>query len=185
METMFFIWLGICFVCYMIRTVLNILNYKNPIAENKKILNSIFIVMGILWFSWFQMCFSDPIKMNIPDWIRYIGLLLFLVGVFLFIFSHIKLKGFENKGKLVIGGIYSKIRNLMYMGFIMWIIGFPIFTQSLDLQDITLWPKFVDVESNNRTRSRLLRTHTPPLLAANPSARPPFRGCRDFQSGGL
>ena len=54
METMFSIWLGICFVCYMVRTVFNVLNYKkSPIAENKKIVNSVFIVMGILWFPWF------------------------------------------------------------------------------------------------------------------------------------
>ena len=141
METMFFIWFGICFVCYMIRTVFNVLNYKkSPLAENKKIVNSIFIVMGILWFSWFQMCFSDLIKMNIPDWIRYIGLLLFLIGVFLFIFSHIKLKGFEDKGELIKGGIYSKIRNPMYLGFIIWIIGFPIFMQSfITLASSAIW----------------------------------------------
>lgn len=129
---MFFIWFGISFVCYIIRTAFNVLNYKkSPLAENKKIVNLIFIVMGILWFSWFQMCFSDPIKMNLPGWIRYIGLLLFLIGVFLFVFSHRKLKGFEDKGELMRGGIYSKIRNPMYLGFIIWIIGFPIFMQSL------------------------------------------------------
>jgi len=116
----------------MIRTLFNILNYKNsPLAKNKKIVNLIFIIMGILWFSWFQMCFSDPIKMDISGWIRYIGLLLFLAGVFLFIFSHKKLKGFEDKGELIRGGIYLKIRNPMYLGFIIWIIGFPIFMQSL------------------------------------------------------
>ena len=85
METMFFIWFGICFICYIVRTVFNVLTYKkSPLAENRKIVSLIFIVMGILWFSWFQMCFFDPIKMNTPQWIRYIGLLLFLIGVFLF-----------------------------------------------------------------------------------------------------
>ena len=129
---MFFIWFGICFVCYIIRTVFNLLKYKKSLlTENKKIVNLIFIVMGILWFSWFQMCFSDPTKINIPGLIRYIGLLLFLIGVFLFIFSHKKLKGFEGGGKLVTDSIYSKIRNPMYLGFIIWIIGFPIFMQSL------------------------------------------------------
>ncbi|MCK4528316.1 isoprenylcysteine carboxylmethyltransferase family protein [candidate division WOR-3 bacterium] len=141
METMFFIWFGICFVCYMSRTVFNVLNYKkNPLAQNKKIVTSIFIVMFVLWFSWFQMCFLEPIKMNIPDWIRYIGLSLFLMGVFLFIFSHTKLKGFEDTGELITGGIYSKIRNPMYLGFIIWIVGFPIFTKSLiTLVSSTIW----------------------------------------------
>ena len=79
---MFFTWFGICFVCYVIRTVFNVLKFqKNPLAMNKIIVNLIFFVMGILWFSWFQMCFSDPSKMNIPGWVRYIGFLLFLIGV--------------------------------------------------------------------------------------------------------
>jgi len=125
----------------MVRTLFNILHYKkSSLAENKKVVTSIFIVMGILWFSWAQMSFSDPIRMNIPNWIRYIGLLLFLIGVFLFIFSHMKLKGFEDKGKLIMTGIYSKIRNPMYLGFIIWIIGFPIFTQSLlTLASSAIW----------------------------------------------
>jgi len=76
------------------------------------------------------MCFADLIKMNIPDCIRYLGLLLFLIGFFLFIFSHIKLKRFKDRGGLVTSGIYSRIRNPIYLGFIIWIIGFPIFTQS-------------------------------------------------------
>lgn len=138
---MFSIWFGICFVCYIIRTIFNVLKYKkSPLAENKRIVTSIYIIMAILWFSWFQMCFIDPIKLNIPNGIRYIGLLLFLIGVFLFIFSHIKLKGFEDKGELIKGGIYSKIRNPMYLGFTIWIIGFPIFTKSLiTLASSAIW----------------------------------------------
>ena len=141
MKTVFFFWFGMCFVCYMLRTAFNILKHKDsPFAENRKIVISIFIVMGILWFSWGQMCFLDPIKMNITDWIRYIGLLLFLTGVFLFIFSHVKLKGFKDKGKLITDGVYSKIRNPMYIGFIIWIIGFPIFMRSVvTLASSAIW----------------------------------------------
>ena len=141
MKTAFFIWFGICFLCYMLRTAFNILKRKNsPLAGNRKVVTLIFIVMGILWFSWFQMCFSDPIRMDIPDWIRYIGLLLFLIGVFLFIFSHIKLRGFEDKGELITNGIYSKIRNPMYVGFIIWIIGFPAFMKSaVTLASSSIW----------------------------------------------
>ena len=141
MKTVFFILAGICFICYILRTIFNVLKHKNsPLAENRKVVVSVFIVMGILWFSWFQMCFSDPIKIDIPDWIRYIGLLLFLTGVFLFIFSHMKLGGFEDKGELITGGIYSKIRNPMYVGFIIWIIGFPVFTQSVvTLASSVIW----------------------------------------------
>jgi protein-S-isoprenylcysteine O-methyltransferase Ste14 len=138
---MFFILFGTCFLCYTYRTVFNVLAYKkHPWAENKGIVTSVFIIMGILWFSWFNMCFTDLIKMNIPGWIRYLGFIFFLLGVFLFIFSHIKLRGFEEKGRLVTSGIYSKIRNPMYLGFIIWIIGFPVFTQSfITLLSSAIW----------------------------------------------
>ena len=128
----FLIWFGICFTCYFYRTVFNILNYHNyKFVKSKFVFSSVFIVMFISWFSWGLMCFVDPVKISFPLWFRYIGLLLFITGIFLFIFSHIKLKGFEDKGYVVKKGIYSKIRNPMYLGFIIWIIGFPIFMQKL------------------------------------------------------
>ena len=140
-KTMFLVWFGICFIGYILRSAFNILKHRNsPLAENRKIVTSIFIIMGILWFSWFQMCFSDPIRVDIPVWTRCIGLLLFLVGGFLFIFSHVKLKGFEDKAELVTDGIYSKIRNPMYLGFIIWIIGFPMFMNAgFTLASAIIW----------------------------------------------
>jgi protein-S-isoprenylcysteine O-methyltransferase Ste14 len=131
MKTIFLISSAICFGCFMLRTAFNISKYrKRRWTEKKYIIIGILIAMFFLWASWFQMVFNDPVKMNIPDWARYIGLALFIIGVFLFILSHIKLKGFENKGHLVTGGIYSKIRNPMYLGFILWIIGFPTFMKA-------------------------------------------------------
>jgi protein-S-isoprenylcysteine O-methyltransferase Ste14 len=145
MKTDFFIWFGICFLCYIIRTAFNILNYKkHPVAENRVVVISVFISMGVLWFSWFAMCFVDPIKMDIPTWLTYLGLVFFLLGVFLFIISHRKLKGFEGKDELVTTGIYSKIRNPMYVGFIIWLVGFPIFTHSfLTLTSSLIWVAFI------------------------------------------
>lgn len=142
---MYFVWFGICFIGYTIRTAFNVLAYKkHPWAENKKIVTLIFIAMGILWFAWFSMCFNDPIKMNIPVWIRYLGFISFLIGFFLFMISHRKMKGFEDKGELVTSGIYSKIRNPMYLGFIIWIIGFPLFTKSfITLASSPIWIAFI------------------------------------------
>ena len=138
---MFFIWFSVCFTCYTLRTVFNVLSYKkSPLAENKMLLTFVYIIMAILWFSWFQMCFADLIRMNIPGWLRYLGLSFFIIGIFLIISSHMKLKGFEDRGRLVTSGIYSKIRNPMYIGFILWIIGFPVFTRSLlSLASSVIW----------------------------------------------
>lgn len=100
-------------------------------------------IMFILWFSWAQAVFNDPVKINIPAWLRYTGLLFFIIGVSLFILAHLKLRGFKDRGFVVTGGIYSKIRNPMYLGFIIWVIGFPVFMQALaSLLSAVVWSAF-------------------------------------------
>ncbi len=142
---MFYLWLTLCFICFVIRTVFNILIYKqNPWAKNKVLVILIYIAMALLWFSWFQMNFFDPVKIQVPPWLRYTGLLLFAAGVFLVVFSMIKLHGVEDQGKIVTSGIFSKIRNPMYLGFILWVIGFPVFMQALaTLTSAALWIPFL------------------------------------------
>ncbi len=101
---------------------------------------SIYAVMAVLWFSWFSMCFQDPVKTAVPVWLRIIGLLLFIAGVGLFILSHTGLKGLRRENGLVTEDIYSRLRNPMYLGFIIWLIGFPLFTQSiLTLLSSPIW----------------------------------------------
>lgn len=128
----FFIWFTICLFCYLYRTICTVLKYqKYKFASKKYIITSVYIIMFILWFSWGQMCFHDPSKLALPAWSKYIGLIFSITGILLFIFSHGKLKGFQDKDHLVKNGIFTKIRNPMYLGFIIWIIGFPIFMQKL------------------------------------------------------
>ena len=129
---MFFICFAACFTCFVLRTVFNILLHKKTkLAENKKIYMAISIVMFFLWFSWFCMNSFDPYKIALPYWAIYSGLALFIMGVILVVLSHIKIKGFGDTEKLITTGIYVKIRNPMYLGFILWLIGFPIFLQNL------------------------------------------------------
>ena len=129
---MFYIWLAVCGAGFLLRTVFNVFNYKkHPLAQNKKVVTAVYIIMAILWFAWFQMVFSDPMALKLPVWLRYAGLAVFIIGVSLFILSHVKLGGFKDKAGLKTSGIYTKIRNPMYLGFILWVTGFPVYTESL------------------------------------------------------
>ena len=115
----------------MIRTSYHVLdNRGSKLAENKILLNALFVVMFFLWFSWFGMSMNGPYEMNLPLWARYTGLAMFIFGVSLFVISHLKIRGLESE-KLVTSGIYSRIRHPMYLGFIIWIIGFPMFMNAL------------------------------------------------------
>lgn len=131
MDSVFYVLSGVCLGCFILRTAFNILKYrKHRWAENKMVYRGILVIMFVLWASWFQMNFFDPLIIHIPNLIRYFGLGVFIAGVVLFLLSHLQLKGFEDKGFLVRKGIYSKIRNPMYLGFILWVFGFPLFMQA-------------------------------------------------------
>jgi protein-S-isoprenylcysteine O-methyltransferase Ste14 len=54
-----------------------------------------------------------------------LGILAFLTGL-------LTIKTLESyEGDLITKGIYSKIRHPMYLGFIFWLIGFPVFFGAL------------------------------------------------------
>ena len=141
MQTLiFYIFFGVCFLCFAIRTSYYVLaNRESKLAENKRFFTMLFVIMFFLWFSWFWMSFNDPYEMNLPLWLRYTGLAFFVIGFCLFILSHVKIRGVESE-KLITSGIYSKIRHPMYLGFIIWIIGLPIFMNAaFTLASAIMW----------------------------------------------
>lgn len=88
----------------------------------------IFTNMMLLWISWFVLCSLDIHKIQLPGLIRYSGLALAGIGLVLFLISLFTIKSLESyDGDLITKGIYSKIRHPMYLGFICWLIGFPVF----------------------------------------------------------
>jgi protein-S-isoprenylcysteine O-methyltransferase Ste14 len=97
------------------------------------------INMFILWFSWFSMNFSDPLRIALPLWLKVPGLILFVGGIVLAVVSHIHIPGYGT-GQLRTTGIYAKIRHPMYFGFMLWLVGFPLFWQSMTtLITAVLW----------------------------------------------
>ena len=65
---------------------------------------------------------------------------MFVAGVSFFVMAHGRMRGFEEKGRLTTTGVYAKIRNPMYLGFIIWVIGFPLFLESmLTLASAVFW----------------------------------------------
>ncbi len=135
----------VCFVCFFTRTLYHVLEYKkSTIAEHKSMPLLISINMFVLWFAWFSMNFSDPLRIALPMWLRIFGLLLFFIGAVLVVIAHLHIPGYGTKEARTTG-IYSKLRHPMYFGFMLWLVGFPLFWQSIiTLITAVLWvPAFV------------------------------------------
>lgn len=92
----------------------------------------IFTNMMLLWISWFVLCSLDIHRIQPAIPIRFAGLALAEIGLVLFLISLFTIKSLESyDGDLITKGIYSKIRHPMYLGFICWLISFPVFYSGL------------------------------------------------------
>lgn len=129
---LFDIFLTVSILTHIIRTSYELLKIRNKInPENKILFSLIFGNMMTLWISWFFVCFGDPYKITLYPVIRYCGAGIFLAGVFLFVISLAQIKRFENyHGALITNGIYRYLRHPMYLGFIFWMAGSSLFSQS-------------------------------------------------------
>ena len=129
MKNQTFIFLAaLCLLTHIIRTIYEVLKHKKMLVPNKITFVIIFTNMAVLWASWIALCSSDIYKINLPGIVHYSGLLLCLIGLILFITALLTIKTLETyDGDLITKGIYSKIRHPMYLGFILWSIGFPVY----------------------------------------------------------
>lgn len=122
----------VCVIAHIIRTIYEILKFRKIIKANKIMFVLIFAVMILLWVSWFGLCEADAHKMNFPEFIKYTGLILSFAGVVMFLAALFTIKSLETyEGDLVTRGIYSKVRHPMYLAFIFWLAGFPVFCDSM------------------------------------------------------
>lgn len=131
-EKLFFVLVIVSITTHVIRLIYEVMKHKKLFIPGKISFVIILITMIILWLSWFLMCSIDVYKINMPAIIQHLGLLLTVAGTILFITGFITIRTLESyDGDLITTGIYSKIRHPMYVGFICWLIGFPVYSASL------------------------------------------------------
>jgi protein-S-isoprenylcysteine O-methyltransferase Ste14 len=131
-EKIFLIAVIVCIICNIIRFIYEILKHKKIIKANKFTLVIIFTNMALLWVSWALLCFNDMHRIELADIIRYGGISLVGLGLVMFLMALFTIKTFESyEGDLITKGIYSRIRHPMYFGFILWLIGLPVYFGAL------------------------------------------------------
>jgi protein-S-isoprenylcysteine O-methyltransferase Ste14 len=127
-NKLFVIMLVVCSTTHLIRTIYEILKHKKIINASTLTFVIIFTNMILLWASWFMLCANDSSNIELAGFIRYLGLLICIIGLAIFLIGLFTIRSLESyDGALITKGIYSKIRHPMYTGFICWLIGLPFF----------------------------------------------------------
>ena len=118
----------LCIIAHIVRLIYEILKHKKVIKASRISFVIIFSNMLLLWTSWFLLCNFDPSSTNLPLILSYIGISLVIIGVIIFLIALFTIKTLETyDGDLITSGIYSRIRHPMYLGFLFWLIGFPLY----------------------------------------------------------
>jgi len=127
-NELFSILTGICIFSHIVRTIYEILKHRKRIVPDKHSFIIVFTNMIVLWITWFLLCRMDAFRIELPPVISYFGLMLVVFGVLLFLIALSTIKSLETyAGNLITHGIYSRIRHPMYLAFILWLIGMPVF----------------------------------------------------------
>jgi protein-S-isoprenylcysteine O-methyltransferase Ste14 len=87
----------------------------------------VFLGMCTMWGSWFSMCEMDPVRLGLPVAVRWFGFILFLTGMVLAVGALIQLRRLENTDHLVTTGLFALVRHPMYLGFLLWLAGWPLY----------------------------------------------------------
>lgn len=127
-------------------------------TKNRLIFSFIFSFMMLIWVCWFAMSPLDPWRFELPDIICWLGIAVFILGMILAFGALFKLKGVENIQFLATTGVFSRIRHPMYLGFILWILGWAIYygaiftliPGTIGIANILYWRNLEDAEMKAR-----------------------------------
>jgi protein-S-isoprenylcysteine O-methyltransferase Ste14 len=86
----------------------------------------VFADMVVLWAAWFSLVGLDPLPLALPAAVRWLGGALTVAGGALFVAAAFTLRGLENTTVLVTSGIYAVVRHPAYLGFVLWLVGWPV-----------------------------------------------------------
>jgi protein-S-isoprenylcysteine O-methyltransferase Ste14 len=82
------------------------------------------------YLAWIIMLFSDPIRFNVPVYMRIIGIIIGTIGLYLMLESMRERKA-SNMEDLITKGVYSLFRHPMYVGMTLIMTCYPLVAGSL------------------------------------------------------
>jgi len=124
----YLVFAGLFLIGLVVRDVYESLKKAGRIDTKDRLLFAVvFTSMCVMWISWFAMGPLDPTRFPVPGTLRMIGLGAVVLGFGLALGGMWQLKGVENIDHLVTTGLFSRVRHPMYVGFILWILGWSAY----------------------------------------------------------
>ncbi|HEX9093089.1 MAG TPA: isoprenylcysteine carboxylmethyltransferase family protein [Coriobacteriia bacterium] len=128
MSTAYTAFVGLYVTGLAVRDVYEILKKRGRVdTTDTRVFATVFASMIVMWVAWFGMGATDPARLPVPDGVRWIGLAAVVAGVVLAVGGMWQLRGVENIDHLVTGGLFARIRHPMYVGFLLWIVGWSAY----------------------------------------------------------
>ena len=123
----------ICLISYSLHTLWHYQANKGVgFKQRGKFFNVLtHIIVFACYMAFGCMIFSDPCKINISIILRIIGFIIGFTGIIIGTIATIQKKGYSETDYLIESGIYSRLRNPMYLGIIFIHIGIPLFFESM------------------------------------------------------
>jgi protein-S-isoprenylcysteine O-methyltransferase Ste14 len=148
MLATYLVLVGVCLAALAIRTVYELFKKAGKVdPQNKLVFAIIFVAMILMLLSWPLLSPLDPLPLSLPAIVHWLGLAVLVAGLGLAVGGLLALRGVENIDHLVTGGLYSRLRHPMYIGFVLWILGWVLFhgaaisliTGSVCIANILYW----------------------------------------------
>jgi protein-S-isoprenylcysteine O-methyltransferase Ste14 len=115
-----------------VRNAYELLKRQGRVATaDPRVFAVVFTSMCVMWLSWFAIGTVAPMRLAVPPTARWLGLGVVALGTGLSVAGMWHLGGVENIDHLVTTGLFSRIRHPMYIGFLLWIIGWCAYTGAL------------------------------------------------------
>jgi protein-S-isoprenylcysteine O-methyltransferase Ste14 len=159
MSTAYLVFVGLYLAGLVIRDGYELLKKAGRVdTRDSRVFATVFTSMCVMWVSWFGLGLLAPTRLPVPDALRWTGLGAVILGFVLAVGGMWQLKGVENIDHLVTAGLFSRIRHPMYVGFILWILGWSAYRGApaslvgglLGLLSIVWWRRLEEGELQSR-----------------------------------
>lgn len=123
----FIVSFALCLLCLAFRDGYELRKEAGKVdPANKAVFIEMFAAMLIMLLSWTVLCPADPWRIAVSAAVQRTGRALMILGIVMALAALVQLRGVEDIDHLVTTGMFSKLRHPMYVGFVLWILGWVV-----------------------------------------------------------